>query len=280
MTRNAAPALSLLVLLLVLLLLLVTPAPALAAAPPETLAAPQEGGEAKEETEPEKKKKKSFWKRMFTRSSDDAPSREAASRQDRRQQERLARQAGLHPSARQLGRVQQRLRISHLGNDPKVRRYLDLVDRGQATPAQLNSFANLLAEEGMRLEALEYYRQALSLTPENTALWVNLGTIQRQVGETAAAVAAYRKAIAIDPNNAIAHYNLGSAYDALNRYERAMEEYILAITIDPDLLDPAINPQVVHNDQLAAVSLMLYQRQAGSGVLQLLPLAGGELPEQ
>jgi tetratricopeptide (TPR) repeat protein len=246
-------------------------------ATPEGTVAPAAGEQDEQpQTDEAEKKKKPFWKRILPKKKDKAEraekprTRRAPARKERRGQQRLEHQAGAGSSARYLDRVQARLRIGPVGKDTEGRRFLDRIDRGDATAAHYNEFGNYLAQRGSFQDALEYQRHALRLEPNNANLWLNLGTVQRQTGDLSAAAAAFRKAIDLDPNNAFAHYSLGTVYDLQDRYDAAVDAYVTALTLDPSLADPDVNPQVVNNERLAVVKLLLYERRGGAQGLPLI----------
>jgi tetratricopeptide (TPR) repeat protein len=165
---------------------------------------------------------------------------------------------------RPLARAQDSVRRSQLAKDPTVQLWLERIDRQAASAHELAAFANFLSENGLSREALAYYGVAIHLEENDPLLWVNLGTIHRQLGELGPAASAYEAALSVDPNHALAHYNLGAVLDERGKYADAIEEYKLALSLDPSLGDPSLNPQAANNDRLTAVRLMLYQEQAGS----------------
>jgi len=177
---------------------------------------------------------------------------------------------------RGLAEAQAVLRKNPIAEDPTVAAYLDLIDRAEASPHQLAAFGNFLSDLGMNRLALEYYAVALSIEREDPVLWINVGTLHRQLGEFSPALAAYSRALAIDPNLAVAHYNLGAVLDEQGKYEEALEEYRVALTLDPSLGDPAVNPQAANNERLVAVKLMLYKQQTGSLGLPLVEIRDDE----
>jgi tetratricopeptide (TPR) repeat protein len=178
---------------------------------------------------------------------------------------------------RALAQIQEQLRATDFGQDPTVRSYLDLIDRGEATPQQLAAFGNFLSQNGMTRDAIEYYGVALSMEKRDPLLWMNVGTLHRKLQELSMAATAYGRALSLDPNNAFAHYNLGSVLDEMGKYKESIEEYKLALTLDPTLGDPVYNPAAANNDRLLAVKLMLYGEEAGSLGLPLVDLPGGGL---
>jgi tetratricopeptide (TPR) repeat protein len=171
---------------------------------------------------------------------------------------------------RGLATAQENVRRSRLGQNQTVQTYLEMVENREASPQHLGAFGNFLAESGMRPEALEYYAVALALDQEDPVLWMNVGTIHRQLGELKEAAAAYATVLSIDVTNASAHYNLGATLDELGKYEDAIHEYTEALKLDPSLGDPTINPQAANNERMLEVKLMLYRSQTGNKGLPLL----------
>ena len=168
------------------------------------------------------------------------------------------------------------VRLGPIGAEPNAVTYLDLINTGRASPAQVNDFAAYLAKRGMPRIALQFQEYALKLDDKNPILWMNLGTIRRTTGSLSSAAAAFKSAIALDPAIAMAHYNLGAVYDADKKYDDAVEEFRRALVLDPDLADPRTNPQVVNNERLLAVKLQIYNDQAGSLGLPLLQMQKNE----
>jgi tetratricopeptide (TPR) repeat protein len=178
---------------------------------------------------------------------------------------------------KQLARAQQRVRATSLSKDPTVDKLLDLIDRQLASPYQLAAFGNFLAEHGMQREAVEYYRVALRLVDDDPVLWVNLGTLYRQLGEQSQAASAYSRALSIDPNYGLAHYNLGAIRDGQGKYKQAIEEYKTALTLEPTLGDPEFNPQAANNRYLSTVKMMLYSETVGSSAMPLTDIPGQKI---
>ena len=164
------------------------------------------------------------------------------------------------------------VRKSPIGTEPNAMTYLDMIESGKATAAQVNDFAAYVAKRGMPRVALAFQEHALRLEENDARLWLNLGTIRRTVGSLGPAAAAFKKAIALDPVNAMAHYNLGAVYDAQKNYDEAIDEYRRALVLEPDHADPRKNPHVVNNENLLAVRLQIYHDQAGSLGLPLLQM--------
>jgi Tetratricopeptide repeat len=171
-----------------------------------------------------------------------------------------------------LLKLSQLMREGPLGREPNAVAYLDLIVAGKASAAQVNDFAAYVAKKGMVKIAIEYQEYATKLGPAEPVLWLNLGSMNRTIGNLGPAESAFKKALAINPNHALAHYNLGAVYDADKKYDEAIEEYRRALVLDPELADPRKNPQVVNNEYLLAVKLTIYENQSGSLGLPLLQM--------
>jgi tetratricopeptide (TPR) repeat protein len=178
---------------------------------------------------------------------------------------------------KELMLAQATVRRSHLGQEPTVAAYLELVESFEASPHQLAAFGSFLAEHGLLQEAIVYYDVALGIENQDPVLWLNLGTLFRQAGQYNESISAYVEALSLDGNNAMAHYNLGAVLDAKGKYDSAIDEYKLALQLDPTLADPAVNPQAASNQRLRTVKLMLYQESRLG--MPLVEVPGGALEE-
>jgi tetratricopeptide (TPR) repeat protein len=94
-------------------------------------------------------------------------------------------------------------------------------------------------------EAIDHYRQALTLDPERAEFNNNLGNALRQQGELAGAEAALREALRLDPNYAEAYANLGLVLTAKGRttglekggalaLEEGLTSFRRALVLKPD----------------------------------------------
>jgi len=180
---------------------------------------------------------------------------------------------------RELAQVQAAVRGSSIGSDPTIQRYLTLIDQQAATAYQLAAFGNFVNDAGMPAEAEVYYNIALSLEQEDPTLWINYGTLLRQLGDLNKASSAYRQALTLNPNNALAHYNIGSVFDAQGKYTDALDAYSVALMLDPSLGDPKVNPSAANNQRLIAVKLMLYQQQVGTLGTPMMDVPQGALTD-
>jgi Flp pilus assembly protein TadD len=70
-----------------------------------------------------------------------------------------------------------------------------------------------------------------------TAALANLGNAYFKKQNYDAAIEQYKKAVQITPNESTIHYNLGAAYSNGGQYEQAVAEYGKAVEIDPKMGD-------------------------------------------
>jgi Flp pilus assembly protein TadD len=92
------------------------------------------------------------------------------------------------------------------------------------------AYANL----GRHREAIEAYRQALRLKPDDVNIWLNLGGAYGKLGRYREVVEASRQALRLKPDDADAWINLGIAYGKLGRHREAIAAYREALRFKPD----------------------------------------------
>lgn len=169
---------------------------------------------------------------------------------------------------------------------------IDLV--GQATRldgAPALYFCNLceMCRQAGRLdEALDAGRRALAQDPDHPQALNNLGIVEFERGDAAAAASLYRRAIARAPGYAEARNNLGNALRAQRRYEDAVEAYGQALALRPLYADALNNLGATLRDmgRLAASEIACRKAQAlephNTSVLGNLALALEDLerPEE
>src|SRR5437868_3051692 len=92
----------------------------------------------------------------------------------------------------------------------------------------------LLLYKGKRLQkALEAYRQALTIVPEQAVAWNGIGLVLADLKKHEDAKNAFARAIQARPRYAEAHYNLSFTLSSLGDFEGALRETKLALEIDP-----------------------------------------------
>jgi predicted O-linked N-acetylglucosamine transferase (SPINDLY family) len=90
-------------------------------------------------------------------------------------------------------------------------------------------------------KALQAYRQALALEPDDPSGWNNVGATLQALGEWDEAIAAYQQAIARAPEQAAFHNNLGLLYAEVGRYAEAVVAHERAIQLQPDYWEAIYN---------------------------------------
>jgi tetratricopeptide (TPR) repeat protein len=140
-----------------------------------------------------------------------------------------------------------------------------------ATPADLEARADGLRSAKLFLDALDYYRAAMTKQPNSPRLlnkigitelmmeryrearksfeqsvkfdrtmadaYNNLGVVMYEERKYGAAVKQYHKAISIDNNSASFYSNLGAALFSKKDYEAAATAYQRAMQLDPDVFE-------------------------------------------
>lgn len=91
-----------------------------------------------------------------------------------------------------------------------------------------------LAQQERYDEAISYYKDALKLDQENSALHQALASVYRKTNEFASARNHLDAALAIDANNPITYYNYGNLLVDMKHIDEAKEMYKKAIELDED----------------------------------------------
>jgi tetratricopeptide (TPR) repeat protein len=96
----------------------------------------------------------------------------------------------------------------------------------------LNFELALVSQFKNRNEALGYYRAALALRPEASAVHYNLGNLLRvQLGRKEEAVGHLQQVVRLDPKFAQAHADLGAALRSRGRLDEAIDSYRQAVRL-------------------------------------------------
>jgi spermidine synthase len=86
----------------------------------------------------------------------------------------------------------------------------------------------------MFTEAIDCYRKALKLDPEDPRVHNNLGIILASRGELSEATDHYNEALEFFPDSFEIHNNLGVALQSQGRLNEAVEHYRKALDMNPD----------------------------------------------
>lgn len=91
-----------------------------------------------------------------------------------------------------------------------------------------------LAQQNRDDEAMEYYKEALELDPNNTYIHQALASLYRKMGEYASARNHLNKSLEIDATNPITYYNYGNLLVDMKHLDEAKAMYTKAIKLNPD----------------------------------------------
>ncbi len=90
-------------------------------------------------------------------------------------------------------------------------------------------------------EAIEEYKQAIRINPDDATAHINLGVAYVESGMYKEAIEACKQAIRIDPDYADAYVILGAAYVLLNDIDSALEQYKILENLDSEMADELFN---------------------------------------
>jgi tetratricopeptide (TPR) repeat protein len=174
-----------------------------------------------------------------------------------------------------------------------------------ATAEELENAGDQLRSEEAYLDAVDYYRAALSKKPKNAQLYNKLGIAElhmerykqarRDFGKSIKfdrtvastynnlgavyyaekkyddAIRQYQKAIQLEPASATFYSNMGAAYYALKEFEPAGINYARALALDPDVLErqsrSGISARLASSEDVARFSFVLAKLYAKTGAI-------------
>jgi Flp pilus assembly protein TadD len=112
-----------------------------------------------------------------------------------------------------------------------------------------NNLGNVLVNQGKDDEAIEHFRKALRIKPDDERAHTNLGSVLARQGKVEEAVAHYDKALQIKPNLAETYYALGIALEGQGRVDEAVSHFSEAVRIKPDYAEAHSNLGVLLTGQ-------------------------------
>jgi tetratricopeptide (TPR) repeat protein len=99
----------------------------------------------------------------------------------------------------------------------------------------------VLSEQGETDQAIDYYRQAITLRPDYAEAHYNLGRLLAEQDHFDDAIAHYEKAVEINPTDPQAQNNLGVTLFGIGRVDDAVVHYRKALEIQPDYAEASCN---------------------------------------
>jgi len=99
----------------------------------------------------------------------------------------------------------------------------------------------VLSEQGEADQAIDHYREALTLRPDYAEAHYNLGRLLVGKGQLNDAIAHYERAAAINPDDAAAQNNLGVTLFGIGRADDAIAHYQKALEIRPQYAEASCN---------------------------------------
>ncbi len=97
-----------------------------------------------------------------------------------------------------------------------------------------NDQGNTLYDTGQYAKALDVYKQALSVKPQDPLTLNNLGAAYFALGQNKEAIDTFQSAVKAKPDDAESYLNLGVAYNTTEKYDEAAAALNKAIALKPD----------------------------------------------
>jgi tetratricopeptide (TPR) repeat protein len=123
-----------------------------------------------------------------------------------------------------------------------------------------NNLGNAYLNQGRLGEAIEEFHSAIQLNPDAPLTHDNLGYVYFKQGRPDEAIKEYQTAAKLAPGVAEIHNNLGYVYFTQGRFDDAAEEYQTALKLKPDFPAALDNIQLLHQ---AMIKKRRQERPAG-----------------
>jgi tetratricopeptide (TPR) repeat protein len=155
-----------------------------------------------------------------------------------------------------------------------------------ATAAALETQGDLLRAEKLYLDAMDYYRAALTKEPKAAGLYNKIGISELMMQRYRDARKSFEHAIKVDHAFGDAHNNLGVVYYEERKYGAAVKEYRRAIAIDGKSASFYSNlgaalfskkefePAVIAYQKAVEIDPDVFERTSRGGVQAQLPSPG------
>jgi len=118
--------------------------------------------------------------------------------------------------------------------DDAVENYKNAITMNPEYSEAYENLAILFQSQGQHSEAVKYYQSALTLKQNDSALLANLGTALQATGNIEGAIESYKKALVMKPDDPVIYNNLGNALAVQGEYELAEESFNKALSVSPE----------------------------------------------
>ena len=112
-----------------------------------------------------------------------------------------------------------------------------------------NNLGNLCAKIGRNDEAMYAFRKAVECNPKDPIAWNGLANLHYKLGYMDDAVAGYRKAVEFMPSFAQPWNGLGDVYASMGRFDEAMKAYHHSIDLNRQYITPWLRLGVLFSRQ-------------------------------
>jgi tetratricopeptide (TPR) repeat protein len=122
----------------------------------------------------------------------------------------------------------------------------------QLAPDQIfawNNLGNLCARIGRNDEAIVVFQKAIECNPRDPIGWNGLGNVYSKIGYTDDAIGAFRKSIKFMPTFAHPWNGLGEVYERVGRVDEAISAYCRAIELNRNYVAPWLRLGALFNRQ-------------------------------
>ncbi len=139
--------------------------------------------------------------------------------------------------------------------DPLMLEYYNLLESATAFEHR----GNQALDEGDFPAAIEFFRRAVELEPNNPSMRQRLGAALAFGGDTLGAAEQLEEALRLAPEFALAHVGLATVWAHQGRFQEAMERYQLALEYQPDYIEARLGlAEVLRNSGRLQESLPHY----------------------
>jgi len=129
--------------------------------------------------------------------------------------------------------------------DEALESFKQVVSLNPNYPEGLNNLGTILKDQGKFDEALDVYNQALIIKPDYTDCHYNMGIIFKEQGKFDEAVRAYNQALKINPRYAEAYNNKAVILKEQGDLDQALDNYEKALSINPKFYQALLNKSIV-----------------------------------